>query len=214
MAVLTDRMVIDHLTVGPFQTNVYVIGCRTSGQGAIVDAGGDGPGLIAMAKQREVSIDQILQTHAHVDHVAALSHVKAATSAPILLHPDDAPLYDAAVQQGRFFGFQIEALPPVDAWLAEGQEIKVGELVARVLLLPGHSPGSVAFHFEEEGVLMSGDVLFAGSIGRTDLPGGDGEAMMRSLERLKGLAGETRVFSGHGPATTIGQELRFNPFLR
>lgn len=214
MAVLTDRMVIDHLTVGPFQTNVYVIGCRTSGAGAVVDAGGDGPGLIAMAARHEVSVGQILQTHAHVDHVAALTHVKRATGAPILLHPDDALLYDNAVQQGRFFGFQIEALPPVDQWLAHDQEVRVGELVARVMLLPGHSPGSVAFYFEEEGVLLSGDVLFAGSIGRTDLPGGDGAAMMRSLDVLKQLPPQTRVFSGHGPATTIGQELRFNPFMR
>jgi glyoxylase-like metal-dependent hydrolase (beta-lactamase superfamily II) len=207
-------MVIDHLTVGPFQTNVYVIGCRASGAGAVVDAGGDGPGLIAMAARHEVSVGQILQTHAHVDHVAALTHVKRATSAPILLHPDDAMLYDNAVQQGRFFGFQIEALPPVDQWLAHDQEVRVGELVARVMLLPGHSPGSVAFYFEDEGVLLSGDVLFAGSIGRTDLPGGDGAAMMRSLDALKQLPPQTRVFSGHGPATTIGQELRFNPFMR
>lgn len=214
MAVVTDRMVIDHLTVGPFQTNVYVIGCRSSGAGAIVDAGGDGPGLLAMATRHEVSVDQILQTHAHVDHVAALYHVKRATGAPILLHPDDRVLYEAAVQQGRFFGFQIDPLPPVDAWLEEGQRVWVGSLEASVLLLPGHSPGSVAFYFEADGVLMSGDVLFAGSIGRTDLPGGDGEAMMRSLERLKTLPPDTRVFSGHGPATTIGQELRFNPFMR
>jgi glyoxylase-like metal-dependent hydrolase (beta-lactamase superfamily II) len=211
---INDRMVIDHLTVGPFQTNVYVVGCLKTRRGAIIDAGGDAPGLLRLIERHDLTLEKILQTHAHIDHVGALAQVKATTQAPIWLHPDDRVLYDGAVQQGLFFGIPIEALPPVDHWLADEQVIELGELRAQVLLLPGHSPGSVAFYFEAQEVIVSGDVLFSGSIGRTDLPGSDPRAMTRSLARLKRLPAATRVLSGHGPATTIGQELRVNPFLR
>jgi hydroxyacylglutathione hydrolase len=207
-------MIIESLTVGPFQTNVYVIGCTKSRKGAIVDAGGNATGLIGLAKKHELSIEKILQTHAHIDHVAALTEIKAETGAPIYLHPDEQPVYDAAPMQGQMFGFQINPLPPVDVHVNDGDTVEVGELRAKVVLLPGHSPGSIAFYFEAEQVMLSGDVLFAGSIGRTDLPGGDIRAMRASLERLKTFPPETRVLSGHGPATTIAQELRFNPFMR
>lgn len=206
-------MIIEHLVVGPFQTNVYVLGCPTTGHGAIVDAGGDGPGLLRLARENNLDITKILQTHAHIDHVGALSHVRAQIDAPIYLHPEERMLYDTAPQQGMFFGIPIDALPAVDHWLAEDDVIEVGELRARVLLTPGHSPGSVIFYFEEQSTMLSGDVLFAGSIGRTDLPGASVAQMRASLERLKTFPDDTRILSGHGPETTLGHEKKTNPFL-
>lgn len=209
-----SEIIVDHLTVGPFQTNVYVVGCPKTKEGVIVDAGGDGPGLLAMLKRHGLTLTKILQTHAHIDHVAALSEVRAAHAAPIYLHPDDKMLYDGAPQQGMFFGIPISALPKVDHWLEQDQVIQIGALEAKVIHLPGHSPGSVIFYFEAQRVMLSGDVLFAGSIGRTDLPGGDGRAMMRSLKQLSSYPDEVVIYSGHGPKTTLGIEKRTNPFLR
>lgn len=214
MPVIQGELIVDHLTVGPFQTNVYVVGCTRTRQGAIIDAGGDAPGLLALAAQHELEIVKILQTHAHIDHVGALHEVKQATDAPIHLHPDDHMLYQGAPQQGLFFGMSIEALPPVDAWLEEGQVIELGELRAEVLLTPGHSPGSVIFYFEEQDTMVSGDVVFMGSIGRVDLPGSDPQAMRRSIERLKGYPDGTRIYSGHGPDTSLGREKQQNPFFK
>lgn len=206
-------MIVEHLVVGPFQTNVYVIGCPATGQGAIVDAGGDGPGLLRLLEENGLELTKILQTHAHIDHVGALSHVRGISDAPIYLHPEERMLYDTAPQQGMFFGIPIAPLPSVDHWLAEGDVLEVGELRARVLLTPGHSPGSVIFYFEEQQTMLSGDVLFAGSIGRTDLPGASVDQMRASLERLKSFPDDTRILSGHGPETTLGHEKRTNPFL-
>jgi hydroxyacylglutathione hydrolase len=206
---------IDSLTVGPFQTNIYLLSCLESSQAAIIDAGGDADGLMNCVAKRGVDVTQILQTHAHIDHIGAISEIKKRTGAPIYLHPADLPLYLAAPQQGAFFGIPIgDDLPPIDHELGEPGRVKVGELEARLLHLPGHSPGGVAFYFESIGALFSGDVLFAGSIGRTDLPGSDIGEMRLSLERLKELDGDVRVLPGHGPETTIGEELRTNPFLR
>ncbi|MFP4598834.1 MAG: MBL fold metallo-hydrolase [Persicimonas sp.] len=209
-----DDMIIESLTVGPIQTNVYVVGCRETGQGAIVDAGGDPEGLLGLAEQHDLEIAKILQTHAHIDHIAAIPEIKEATGAPIYLHPHDLPLWQAAPQQGQMFGIPVEPLPAADQELYDGQLIELGMLRAEVMLLPGHSPGSVAFYFADQSVVLSGDVLFAGSIGRVDLPGSDRSAMRASLERISGLPDDTRVLSGHGPATSIGREKQMNPFLK
>lgn len=209
-----DHAFIGSLVVGPLQTNVYVLGCTRAKTAAVIDAGGNAEGLLGLAADRELPISKILQTHAHIDHVGALGEVKARTGAPIYLHPDDMPLYQAAPQQGAMFGIPVDMLPPVDHVLEDGQAIEVGELSGKVMLLPGHSPGSVAFWFDEIGVLFGGDVLFAGSIGRVDLPGGDPAAMKRSLARLiDELPDDARVLSGHGPETTIAMEKKRNPFL-
>lgn len=211
---LSSEIIIEFLTVGPIQTNVYVVGCAQSGQGVIVDAGGDPEGLLGLAAEHDLEITKILQTHAHIDHVAAIPEIKEATGAPIYLHPDEATLWQAAPQQGQMFGIPVDPLPAPDAELEDGQIIEIGELRAEVMLLPGHSPGGVAFYFAEQSVVLSGDVLFAGSIGRVDLPGSDRGAMKASLKRISGLPENTRVFSGHGPATSIDREKQLNPFLR
>lgn len=211
---IQDSLILEFLTVGPFQTNVYVVGCAKTKVGAIIDAGGDAPGLLNLIQTHGLTLEKILQTHAHIDHVAALNGVRAAhPDVPIYLHPDDHQLYQAAPQQGMFFGMNIAQLPEVDQWLEDGQTIELGELRATVILLPGHSPGSVIFHFEAQDTMISGDVLFYGSIGRTDLPGGDVPAMRQSLNTLKTYPDTTRVFSGHGPETTLGREKSSNPFL-
>jgi glyoxylase-like metal-dependent hydrolase (beta-lactamase superfamily II) len=207
-------IIIESLTVGPIQTNVYVVGCASTGEGAIVDAGGDPQGLLGLADANKLDIGLILQTHAHIDHIAAIPEIKEATGAPIYLHPDDMMLWQAAPQQGQMFGIAVEALPAPDEELFDGQTISIGELSAEVILLPGHSPGSVAFYFAEQSVILSGDVLFAGSMGRVDLPGSDRNQMRASLERMSTLPDDTQVLSGHGPATSIGREKKLNPFFR
>lgn len=207
-------MIVESIVVGPLQTNVYVVGCPQTRRGAIVDAGGNAPGLLKLAEKHDLTIESILQTHAHIDHVAAIPQIKRATGAPIYLHPDDQFMWQAAPQQGMRFGITVEPLPAYEHELSDGQHIQVGELEAEVLFVPGHSPGSVAFYFAEHSLVLSGDVLFAGSMGRVDLPGSDPTAMRRSLERMKQLPENTRVLSGHGPETTIGRELKLNPFLR
>ena len=215
MSASSAELIVEHLVVGPFQTNVYVIGCARTGAGAIVDAGGDSPGLLALLKRHELRLERILQTHAHIDHVGALTQVKRAhPQVPIALHPLERGLYESAVQQGMFFGIPIDPLPAVQEWLEAGQRVRVGELEAQVLHMPGHSPGSVIFYFEQQQTMLSGDVLFQGSIGRTDLPGADPQAMTRSLRALRQYPDQVRVLSGHGPETTLGQEKRANPFLR
>src|SRR5690554_1855016 len=207
-------MIIESIVVGPVQTNVYVVGCARTRVGAIVDAGDNAQGLLKLAAKHDLKIESILQTHAHIDHVAAIPELKRATQAPIYLHPADQFMWQAAPQQGLRFGIQVEPLPAYEHELSDGQRVTVGDLEAEVLFMPGHSPGSVAFYFEKFAVVLSGDVLFAGSMGRVDLPGSDPVAMRKSLERMKALPDETRVLSGHGPATSIGREKKLNPFLR
>lgn len=210
-----DGMQIRTAPLGALATNCYVVGCARTGVGALIDAVAQIQAIDAMVQHGEgLKLDKILQTHAHIDHVAALPEARARYNAPIHLHRLELPLYEAAPIQGRMFGIHVDPLPPPDAFLTEGQTIAVGELQAEVLLTPGHSPGSVCFHFAAQKVIFSGDVLFAGSIGRTDLPGGDGPTLMRSLAQLLDLLpDDTLVLSGHGPATTIGRERTSNPFL-
>ncbi len=205
--------IIDHLVVGPFATNVYVFGDPEHGEGAIIDGGGDAEGLLGLAEKHGLKITQILQTHAHVDHVAALPKLHEALGVQIYLHPDDAMLYNAAPQQGMMFGYPVDPLPDAQMTLADGGTVEVAGMEADIIHLPGHSPGGVAFHFKSIDTLFVGDILFAGSIGRVDLPGADPAAMKASLDRLKELPDQTRVLPGHGPETTIGLEKQRNPFL-
>ena len=199
--------------VGPIMTSIYVIGCKKSGQAVIIDAGGDIAHLLKTIDERDWELVEVWQTHAHIDHVAGLNDLKGARNVPILLHKAEQPVYDAAVQQGLMFGFQIEPLPAVDRYVEEGQFVNVGELKARVMWLPGHSPGSVAFYFEDRDIFFGGDVVFKGSIGRVDLPGCNPQAMVQSLRQVNELPPETIIFPGHGPKTTLADEQRSNPFF-
>ena len=200
--------------VGPIQTSVYVLACQKTNKAVIIDAGAQSEILLDAIEENQWDLEAIWLTHAHIDHVAGLNEVRAKSDAPIFMHSAGQPVYNAAVQQGALFGFSIRPLPPIDEYVEEGQVVNVGELEAEILFLPGHSPGSIAYYFKRENLFFGGDVLFAGSIGRVDLPGSDPRAMQQSLQRVKKLPDDTIVFPGHGPQTTIGEEKKFNPFLR
>ena len=211
----SNAMNVRRLALGPIVTNCYVIRCAATGKGAVVDASDEPERILGMiGTDPPVEVVRLLQTHAHVDHVGGLAGVKTKLDVPILLHREDLPLYRAAPVQGRMFGINIPTLPEPDQYVEDGDIIQIGELRAQVLHTPGHAPGAVCYWFEEQAVLFTGDLLFAGSIGRTDLPGGDMQTMWKSLQRVAGLPAETAVFSGHGPETTIGREKQTNPFLR
>lgn len=197
---------------GQFAENCYFVIDEGSGACAIIDPGEEA-GLIAhkLAALGVVPVG-IWLTHAHVDHVLGVPRLKADTGAAVCLHPADRILYDHVSEQAAAFGMRAEPLPAPDRELVPGEVLRVGELAFRVRHAPGHSPGSVVF--EGEGAAFCGDVLFQGSIGRTDIPGGDFETLIRSIEReLLALPDSTIVYSGHGPHTTVGRERRANPFL-
>jgi hydroxyacylglutathione hydrolase len=197
---------------GQFLENCYFVIDEASGACAIIDPGEDA-GLIAF-KLRAAGVTPvgIWLTHAHIDHVLGVPRLRAESGAPVYLHPADRVLYDHAPEQALAFGLRAERLPEPDQELNPGDVLRVGALEFRVGHAPGHSPGSVVF--QGPGVAFVGDVLFQGSIGRTDLPGGDFETLVKSIEReLLTLPDATIVYSGHGPETTIGRERRTNPFL-
>ncbi len=197
---------------GQFAENCYFVIDEGSGTCAIIDPGEEA-GLIAhkLATLGVVPVG-IWLTHAHVDHVLGVARLKADTGATVCLHPADRLLYDHVSEQAAAFGMRAEPLPAPDRELVPGEVLPVGGLQFRVRHAPGHSPGSVVF--EGQGVAFCGDVLFQGSIGRTDIPGGDFETLIRSIEReLLALPDSTIVYSGHGPDTTVGRERRANPFL-
>lgn len=197
---------------GTFAQNCYLVHPRGSSEAAIVDPGEESGRILAEASRRGLRITAIWLTHAHIDHVMGVAAVKAASGAPIFLHPDDRPLYDNAPTQGLWFGLRIAALPAPEVALRHGDVLTLGDVTLEVRHVPGHSPGHVVF--VAPGVVLGGDVLFAGSIGRTDLPGGDLETLLDGIRReLLTLPDETVVYSGHGPLTTIGVERTTNPFL-
>jgi glyoxylase-like metal-dependent hydrolase (beta-lactamase superfamily II) len=178
----------------------------------LVDPGEEAERFLAEAARRDRRITAIWLTHAHLDHIAGVSAVHRASGAPIHLHPADRPLYDGLPEQGRWFGLELGRPPAPEVMLHHGQRLGIGDSSFEVRHLPGHSPGHVCFI--GEGIVLGGDVLFEGSIGRTDLPGGDLEALLSGIRReLLALPDATLVYPGHGPPTTIGREREENPFL-
>ena len=198
---------------GTFAENCYLVADPAVREAVLVDPGEESGLFLDRLKADGLRLTAIWLTHAHIDHVMGVSAVKAASGAPILLHPADRPLYDKAPMQAAMFGLRMDELPPVDGALAEGQVVSVGQFAFEVRHTPGHSPGSVSFIGQR--MAFSGDVLFSGSVGRTDLPGGDMPTLTTSIRaRLYSLPDDTLVLSGHGPSTTIGEEKRSNPFVR
>lgn len=210
----TSAVVLAGRPVGPFAMNQYVLVDRAESDAAIIDAGAPPKPFEALANEEGARLSRVLQTHAHVDHVAGLAETKRLLDLPIALHPDDAAVYDHAVASGLMFGMKVDPPPPYDEPLADGQRVNVGAIELEVLHTPGHAPGHVCFYAESHGFLIAGDLLFRGSIGRTDLPGCDLDAMIASLRRIFTLPDETQVFPGHMGPTTIGAERATNPFVR
>jgi len=201
-------------TVGLFDENSFVVGCGGSGKGVLIDPGGEGTALLELAAAAGLEIEAIWLTHAHIDHVAGVAEAVELTGAPVALHIDDRFLYEAAPVQCQHFGVEIEAPPEPDLWLRGGEILSLGDLRIEVLHVPGHSPGHVAYWEPDSRCLFAGDCLFAGSIGRTDLPGGSHETLMGSIENvIFPLGDDVRVYAGHGPATTVQRERLTNPFF-
>jgi hydroxyacylglutathione hydrolase len=211
-------VIVEVRAVPPFQKNGFVLGSEVARHAVIVDPGDEVDQLLDIVRARELSVTHILLTHAHVDHVTGVGRAKRALGVPICLHQDDNFLYEAAVEQAAFFGMTAQRQPPVDHFYAAGEVFPLGEYEISVHHTPGHCPGGVCLAAgitgQPKADLFVGDTLFAGSIGRTDLPGADHHTLLRSIrEVLFAFGDDARVYPGHGPATTIGQERRSNPFL-
>jgi hydroxyacylglutathione hydrolase len=204
------------LVLGPFATNTYLIADSATGEAAVIDPAWDGHLIAAEARQRDLHISQIWITHAHFDHIGgagALAH-GLDTPALIALHPDDRPLLE---NQGgaALFGFSLPASPAPTLNLAQDMDLQLGRIIFKVFHTPGHSPGHCVFYCAEAGVCFCGDLIFQDSVGRTDLLGGDQQALVNSIRsQIYSLPDETRLLPGHGPETTVGQEKRTNPFVR
>jgi hydroxyacylglutathione hydrolase len=198
-------------TVGAFQENSYLVVDECTGHAVLIDPGDEPERLIAMVRDSGATLDAIWLTHAHVDHVGGIAGVRRRWPVPVHLHPADRVLYDRASVQATVYGLEFEQPDPPDAELADGDVVTCGTLAFDVLHTPGHAPGHVIFR--RGAIVIGGDLLFAGSIGRTDLPFADPDRMEDSLARLCELDDETVVYPGHGPATTIGHERATNAFL-
>ena len=212
-------MILERRAVDPFYKNGFVLGCEETHEGVLIDPGDEVDELLEAARAHRLTVKYILLTHAHLDHVTGVARAKEVSGAPIWLHHADNFLYERVVAQGQMFGLQVEPQPPVDSFYAGEGPLKFGTYTVRVLHTPGHCPGGVCLAVNRDGddtaVLFVGDTLFAGSIGRTDLPGGDMETLLRSIrDVLFAFPDETVVWSGHGDQTTIGREKRTNPFLQ
>ncbi len=204
-------MKVQTFTVGPLQENCYLVIDESTNQAVLIDPGEEAERLADAVQASGAELGAIWLTHAHVDHVGAVAPLVERFGVPVALHPDDRPLYDRAPEIGLRYGMAIAPLPAPTMALAEGTPVQVGSLTFNVWHVPGHAPGHVAFI--GHGVMFSGDLLFAGSIGRTDLPLSDARAMNRSLQRITTLDPSVVVYCGHGPSTTLARELVSNPFL-
>lgn len=208
-------MIVKGLTVGLLQENCYILGCEKTRRGVIIDPGDSARAILKVVAQQGLTIERILLTHAHFDHVMAVEAVQQATGAPFYLHPADLPiLYDVPARVSLWLDTEIDPLPDPDGFLEHGQVIQFGEEQLEVRFTPGHAPGHVVFVHHAGRQVFGGDTLFQGSIGRYDVPLADGPTLFHSIRtQLFTLPDDYLIYPGHGPATTIGDERRYNPFV-
>ena len=207
-------MIHEILPVGPLQCNCSVIGDESTHEGLVIDPGDNIEDVVSIVRKHNLQIKQIVITHAHIDHVGGAMQLRAATGAPILLNQNDYALLKMLDAQAAWIGVAPPGRVEIDHSVAQADSIKTGSLSADVIHTPGHTEGSICLYFPAEKKLIAGDTIFAGSIGRTDLPGGSFEKIIRSLhDKVLELPDDTVVIPGHGPLTTIGDERQSNPFL-
>jgi hydroxyacylglutathione hydrolase len=208
-------MILESFPVGPLRCNCTILGDEITHEAVVVDPGDNIPEILSRLQKHKLSLRQIVITHAHIDHVGGAALLKKATGVPIFLNQQDLGLLDAMEMQAGWLGVPTPEVGSPDASADDGLTVGLATLPAEVIHTPGHTPGSICLLFPQQHLLLAGDTLFAGSIGRTDLPGGDGRQILRSLrDRLMVLPDATRVLPGHGPNTTIGEEKQSNPFLQ
>lgn len=206
-------MIVSGMPVGPIQAVCYIVGCEETRQAAVIDPGDEAGRILEKIETDGLTLRYIINTHGHFDHVGANREVKAATGAELLIHPLDAPMLARLSETAAMFGMHSENSPDADKMLEAGDQFKVGNIEFTVIHTPGHTPGGISLH--TEGKVFVGDTLFAGSIGRSDLPGGDHQTLITSIRgQLYPLDDETVVYPGHMGTTTIGREKQFNPFVR
>ena len=205
-------MIIKTLAVGPIMANCFILGCEETLEAAVIDPGDEADRILQTLAESSLTVKYIINTHGHFDHVGANKGLHEATGAPILIHPLDAPMLNQLSNSAAAWGLSADNSPGPDRELNDGDKITFGNIVLTVIHTPGHTPGGISLHAGND--VFVGDTLFAGSIGRTDFPGGSFETLKESIQqKLFALDDSVRAFTGHGPSTTIGEERRMNPFV-
>lgn len=206
-------MIIKKLEVGPIMANCFVLGCEDTREAVVIDPGDDADRILMILAKEKLTVKYLINTHGHFDHVGANRRMKEVTGASLAIHPDDAPMLSELSRSAASFGLSAENSPEPDLLLRDKDTVEFGNITLTVIHTPGHSRGGICLY--TPGHLFAGDTLFAGSIGRTDLPGGDYDTLIASIkQKLLVLPDDTMVYTGHGPETTIADEKRMNPFLR
>jgi len=206
-------MIIRAMPVGPLQANCFIVGCEETHQAAVIDPGGDADKILLALAREKLTLKAIINTHGHFDHVSGNKELKKATGADLMVHPKDAPMLAQLSQGAAMWGMKSEDSPAPDRLLEEGDKVQVGHIVFTVFHTPGHTPGGISLYADK--TVFVGDTLFAGSIGRTDFPGGDFNTLINSIQtKLFTLPDDVTVYTGHMGATTIGREKKYNPFCR
>ncbi len=208
-------MIVRKITNGPFQQNCYLIGDTETKTGMIIDPGSEPEKISSEIFHLGLSVRDVFNTHGHIDHIGAVESLRRSLGILFHLHPNDEPLVQKADQYAAMFSLPFDAIPAIDRYLQDQDVFMIGNLKMKVIHIPGHTPGCCGFYFSGGNAVFSGDTLFRESIGRTDLPGGNHEMILKSIrEKLFALPGETVVYPGHGPETTIGHEKNNNPFMK
>ncbi len=205
-------MIIRKLPVGPIMANCFILGCEETRKAVVIDPGDETDMILQTLAQEGLTVEQIINTHCHFDHAGGNKKMRDATGAQLVVHALEIPVLNTMTESAALWGFSVEASPEPDRKVADGDTITFGNITIKVIHTPGHSPGGISLY--TNGCLFVGDTLFAGSIGRTDFPGGDHQTLLNSIrEKLFLLDDDVRVYTGHGPETTIGTEKRTNPFV-